>query len=307
MKNYIHKFFHLPLLLMAFSCNQAKMEHDASGTFEAVETIISAEASGPLLQFDVEEGQELKPGQNIGYVDSTQLFLKKKQLQAQITALLSRKPDVALQLSSTQEKLRNAEIEQKRVKNLVEADAATAKQLDDINSQVKQLKNQIAAQRSSLEISKEGYDKETVPLIWQIEQLNDQLNKCRVINPIQGTVLTKYAEPHEMVSPGKALYKIADLSIIKLRAYITGDQLPLVKLNQKVLVYIDQGKDSYLVNEGIVEWISDKAEFTPKSIQTKDERADKVYAIKVRVKNNGVYKIGMYGELSFSANEGSSR
>lgn len=280
------------------SCKDDKLENFASGTFEAVETIVSAEANGVLLSFEIEEGQTLPAGQQIGYVDSLQIYFKKKQLQAQINAIRSKRPDVDIQLSSSYESLRKAEVEQKRISNLVKDGAATTKELDDANSQVEVLKKQIEAQKSSLEISKTGLSKETVPVYYQIEQLNDQLQKCKITNPINGTVLTKYAEPFEMASVGKPLYKIADLRTIILRAYITGDQLPDVKLNQLVKVFVDHSKDKYIVSQGVVTWISDKAEFTPKTIQTKDERADKVYAIKVLVPNNGVYKIGMYGEIS---------
>jgi HlyD family secretion protein len=222
----------------------------------------------------------------IGYIDSTQLYLKKKQLETQIKALLSKKPNISVQLSALQSQLATAEKEKIRIANLVKGDAATTKQLDDINANIEVIKKQIEAQKSSLEISSEGIGKDATPIYVQIEQLNDQLAKCNIINPINGTVLTKYSEVNEMTSSGKALYKIADLSTIILRAYITGNQLPQVKLNQKVKVNTDDGKGGFKETEGTIIWINDKSEFTPKTIQTKDERANMVYAVKVKVVND---------------------
>lgn len=284
---------------MLASCGNKEKGFDATGSFEAIETIVSAEAAGKLLAFDIEEGKELKAGQYIGYVDSTQTYLKKEQVAAQIKALLSKKPIVSTQIAALMEQLRAAEREQKRVSALVKADAATPKQLDDANSAIDVIKKQIEAQRSSLEISTRGISNDAYPLTIQITQLNDQLEKCRIINPVKGTVLSKYAEVNEMTAPGKPLYKVADLSTIILRAYITGDQLAKVKLNQELTVMTDDGNGGYKETKGVISWISDKAEFTPKTIQTKDERANMVYAIKVTVKNDGSYKIGMYGEVKF--------
>lgn len=286
-------------LLTTVSCNNKQDTFDASGSFETEETIISAEAQGTLKTFDIQEGQVLQAGQNIGYIDSIQLYLKKKQLETQVTALLGKKPNIPVQLSALQEQLRTTEKEKVRVTNLLKGDAATPKQLDDINAQIDVLKRQIEAQKSSLSISSDGISKDVVPLQVQIEQLEDQLSKCKLINPINGTVLTKYAEANEIASIGKPLYKIADLSNIILRAYVTGNQLPQIKLNQQVKVLTDDGKGGYNEITGVITWISDKAEFTPKTIQTKDERANMVYAIKVKVKNDGLYKIGMYGEIKF--------
>lgn len=286
-------------MLFAGACNNDDNEFDASGAFEAEEVIISSEAMGTIEQFNVEEGQSLRVGELVGYVDSTQLYLKKKQLETQIDALLVKQPDIAVQLASLQEQLSAAERERTRISNLVKGDAATQKQLDDINDNINVLEKQIAAQRSSLYKSSEGIAKEVTPIRMQIEQLNDQLRKCRIVNPIKGTVLTKYAEEKEMANVGKALYKIADLSTIILRVYISGNQLPKVKLNQEVKVLTDDGNGGYKETSGTISWINDKAEFTPKTIQTKDERANMVYAVKVRVKNDGAYKIGMYGEIKF--------
>lgn len=281
------------------ACNNNKNAFDASGSFEAEETIISAEATGIIKELKVEEGQLLKAGEVIGYIDSTQLHLKKEQLEAQTNALLSKKPNVLIQLAALEEQLQTAEKEKKRVVNLIKGDAATTKQLDDINANINVIKKQIIAQKSTLDISNEGINKEVTPLSIQVQLLNDQLSKCIIVNPINGTVLTKYTEQNEMALTGKAIYKIADLSTIILRAYISGNQLPNVKLNQKIRVFTDDGKGSFKDIQGTISWISDKSEFTPKTIQTKEERANMVYAIKVNVVNDGSYKIGMYGEIKF--------
>jgi HlyD family secretion protein len=288
------------LLSMGFAaCSNKENIYDASGTFEAVETIVSAEASGVIKVLSIEEGQTLQSGQEVGYIDSTQLFLKKKQLEAQAQAVLSRKPDIAAQTAALQEQLIQAEREQKRITNLVKADAATPKQLDDANTQVAVIKRQIAAQQSALGITATSLEEEASPIAVQIQQIDDQLNKCRIINEVNGTVLTKYAEVNEVTSAGKPIYKIAELNAIILRAYITGDQIAHVKTNQQVNVLVDDAKDTYKTYTGTIEWISNKAEFTPKTIQTKDERANLVYAIKIRVKNDGFLKIGMYGDVKF--------
>jgi HlyD family secretion protein len=299
MKNKILITGSILLLLSIAACNQNKKNFDASGAFEAEETIISSEASGVIRQLELEEGQVLAAGQVVGYVDSLQLYLKKKQVEAQITALLGKKPDVPVQLAALEEQLKTAEKEKQRIANLVKADAATTKQLDDINAQVELIGRQIASQRSTLTLSSEGISNDAVSLQVQAEQLNDQLRKCSIVNPVKGTVLLKYAEPNEMTVAGKPLYKIADLSSLTLRAYITGNQLPLVKLGQQVKVLTDDGNGGFKESAGSITWISNKSEFTPKTIQTKDERANLVYAIKVRVKNDGALKIGMYAEIKF--------
>jgi HlyD family secretion protein len=281
------------------ACKSQKDNYDASGTFEAVETIVSAEASGIIKELNIEEGQVLQPGQYIGYIDSTQLHLKWKQLEAQAAAVLSRKPDVAAQTGPLKEQLIQAEREQKRIARLVKADAATPKQLDDANTQIAVIKRQIAAQESSLNITSSNLNEETVPLNMQMQQVQDQLAKCRLINEVSGTVLTKFAETNEVIAVGKPIYKIAALNAITLRAYITGTQLTKVKTGQQVTVLIDTDKGIPKSYAGTIEWISSKAEFTPKTIQTKEERANLVYAIKVKVKNDGMIKIGMYGDLKF--------
>ncbi len=285
--------------IFLLSCNKNKNTYDASGTFEAVETIVSAEATGTLKQFNISEGIDLNAGAIVGIIDSVQLYLKKKQLIAQIKTTLSQKPDIGKQLALLKTQLKALETEQKRVANLLKADAATQKQMDDMNTQVEMVKRQIEAQQSTLGISTESIQQQTHPLQVQIEQLNDQLAKCIIRNPVKGTVLSKYAEANEMAVSGKPLYKIADLSALTLRAYVTGAQFAFIKINQQVKVWVDEPNGNFKEYQGTIEWISNKAEFTPKTIQTKEERANLVYAIKIRVKNDGLLKIGMYADVKF--------
>lgn len=297
----------LPIIVAALfvlaSCGKKENRFDASGSFETEETIISSQASGTIEQLNIEEGTELQAGQYVGYIDTTQLFLKKEQLLAQIKAVLSQRPNISQQLGALQSQLEAAEKEQQRFTRLVAQGAAPQKQLDDITAQVRTLRQQIEAQHSSLSIASTSISQQAIPLRVQIDQINDQISKSKIINPLHGTLLAKYAEQHEVTTIGKPLYKVADLSHLTLRAYITADQLPHVRLNQQVAVFVDSTKDSYRQLPGTVTWISDQSEFTPKTIQTKDERANLVYAIKVRVTNDGSLKDGMYGELKFPDHE----
>ena len=292
------------LLIVIYSlfvgCSGSKNDFEASGTFEAEETIISAEATGVIRQFDVEEGQELTAGQIIGYIDSTQLYLKKRQLESQIRALQGRKPNIAVQLSALQAQLQTAQTERTRLEKLVAGDAATQKQLDDVNAQIEVLKKQINAQQSSLKISSDGISDDVATLQVQIEQLEDQLAKHRLSAPQNGTVLAKIAKVNELTTVGKPLYKIADLQNITFRAFVTSAQLTQLKIGQNVRVFADFGEKKRREYKGTISWISDKSEFTPKTIQTQDERANLVYAVKITVKNDGYLKIGMYGEVNFN-------
>jgi HlyD family secretion protein len=291
----ITKFVLLSLLIV--SCKSHDVDFDATGTFEGDEVIVSAEVAGTIQQLQIEEGASVGKDQLLGWIDSTQLHLKKKQLLAQIDAILSKRPQIATQLASYRVQLETAERELQRLLNLYKAEAATQKQVDDARAQVSVIQRQMEAHRSSLDISSQGLISETLPLSAQIEQIEDQLRRSRIVNPVQGTILNQYAERFELVTPGKPLYKVADLSHLELRAYITGNQLPLTKLNQDVSVFVDNGSGGFNEYPGTITWISGKAEFTPKTIQTREERADLVYAVKVRVKNDGYLKIGMYGEM----------
>ncbi|NCB85728.1 MAG: HlyD family efflux transporter periplasmic adaptor subunit [Bacteroidia bacterium] len=286
------------IVLLLTSCKSDTNEAFASGYFEAVETIVSARGNGTIQYLNVEEGMDLQADTKVGQIDSTQIYLTIRQIQAQKGAVLSRKPDISSQTAILKEQLAHANRELIRVENLNAGGAATQKQLDDARSAVAVLNRQLSAQQTTLDKTSASVGKETNPLEVQISLLQDQLEKCRIINPVTGTVLVKYAEPTEMTAIGRPLYKIADLSTLQLRAYITGKQLGSLKLGQKVKVTTDLGKEKPAEYEGTVNWISNKAEFTPKTIQTHEERSNEVFAIKVAVKNDGFLKIGMYGEIA---------
>lgn len=281
------------------ACEKPVLPYDASGTFESDEIIVSAEATGLLHQLNIEEGKTLKLGDAVGQIDDVQLQLRKKQLQASIGAVLSKKPVVNQQLAIVQEQIQVAEKERVRLENLVKMDAATPKQLDDVNAQIQVLKKQLEAQEATLNKTTQSFAQETNPIQVQIEQLDDQIRKCQIINSIEGVVLTQYAKAGELATVGKPLYKIANLTNLTLRAYVTASQLSSLQLGQKLIVLVDDGAAKYKELQGELYWISDKAEFTPKTIQTKEERANLVYAIKIRVKNDGFLKLGMYGEVKF--------
>ena len=300
--------------LLIIGCNRSESEFDASGTFEADETIVSSEMPGKILSFNVEEGMQIQKDSIVGSVDATNIDLQQQQVEASINALNEKtanaNPQVELlqnQLAVQQSQLDNLIHERTRIENLLKSDAATPKQLDDINSQIDVVKKSMAVTQQQINVKKNDIAtqnrsilSEAEPLKKRVAQLEDQQQRANIVNPVSGTVITKYAEAGEITSSGKALYKIADLSELNLRAYVTGVQLPKIKLGQQVKVMIDQGEKKYKEYTGNIIWISDKAEFTPKTIQTKEERANLVYAIKVKVKNDGYLKIGMYGEVKLS-------
>lgn len=279
-------------------CGHKDPEYDAYGVFEATEVIVSAEVSGRILSLETAEGTPLKAGSVIGYIDSTQLSLTRQQLEASLRGLRQRRPDVHTQLAALEAQVNTARREQQRLEKLVLAQAATQKQLDDLNGQLTVLERQLAATQSNLETTLYGLDAEETALQLKIEQVSDQLAKCRLSSPIDGTLVVKYAEPGELAVPGKPLFKVADLDHMFLRAYVTADQLAQVKLGQRVTVYADYGRKT-IPYKGKVTWIASTAEFTPKTIQTKQERANLVYAVKVAVTNDGYLKIGLYGGLTF--------
>ncbi len=289
----------LACLALIAGCSSEGNQYDATGNFEADEIIVSSEASGKILKFNLDEGRTLKKGEVVGYVDTLQLHLRKRQLQSSIKAVLARQPDASSQLATVQEQIATAKKEKERFENLLKDDAATQKQVDDLNAHLALLQKQHNALQSSLATTTQSVRSEAVPLSVQVEQIEDLIQKSIITNPIDGTVLVKYAEQSEVTGPGKALYKIADLSSIILRAYISGPQLSSVKLGQKVDVLVDDVENDHKKYEGEIIWIADKAEFTPKTIQTKEERTNLVYAIKIKVKNDGYLKIGMYGEVIF--------
>ena len=292
--------FTLGTFMFLLSCNRNKFEHDASGTFEATEVIVSSEANGKLESFQLTEGDQLGKGQYVGYVDSIQLYLKKRQLIATNKAIQVKRPDISVQVSSIKEQIAKAEFEKRRIQRLLADNAATQKQLDDANSQIEVLKKSLNAQENSLSTSVNSLNEESNTNTVQVSQIEDQLKKCKIINPIQGTVLNKFVEEKEVVTQGKALYKIADTKNLFLRAYIVSEQLEKIKIGQKVKVFINISEDKQKSYPGTITWISDKAEFTPKTIQTQDERQNLVYAVKIAVTNtDGLIKIGMYGDVDF--------
>lgn len=289
----------IALIILIGSCARNEKDFDASGAFEATEIIVSAETLGQVLVLDFNEGDQLIASQKVIELDSTQIYLKTKQLNASLNALKYRRPDVNKQISALNEQVKTAEREQSRISQLVKQDAASTKQLDDVNAQLTILKKQKEALLTSLNSSDLSIVNEMEALQMQLQQLLDQLSKCKVYSPVNGTVLVKYVEKGEVAAPGKALFKIADLSMMRLKAYITGSQLGSVKVGQKVRVFIDKNENEKKEYNGVISRISSQAEFTPKTIQTKDERANQVYAIQVDVRNDGYLKIGMYGEVKF--------
>jgi len=304
----------LAAMLIFSSCGGNDRANDASGNFEADEVIVSARQNGELLAYTIAEGEHLAAGAVVGQIDVTIQKLQKEQTEASIAALQAKTTTsdeqvnvVRKQLAVQQTQLAHLHQEEQRTENLVKADAAPRKQLDDIHAQIDQLQKQMAVTREQIGLytsntatQNRSILSEKTPLEKTAQQFQAQMDKGRIINPIDGVVLTNYALKGETAVVGKPLYKIANTDTLILRAYVTGMQLPLIKSDQQVQVRIDQGEESYKSYPGTITWISDKSEFTPKIIQTKDERVNLVYAIKVRVKNDGYLKIGMYGEVLFN-------
>ena len=284
------------MALLAISCTK-EAEFDAQGTFEATEVVVSSEATGRILNFDIEEGMAIAANQAVGTIDSLQLHLQRKQLVAQQSALLASRPDVKKQVAALREQIATQKTELRRVDNMLRDGAATQKQKDDIKAQIKILEGQLEAQLSTLDKNTSTINGNSVVLEAQIAALDDRISKCRIISPVGGTVLVKYAEAGELASAGKPLMKIADLKNIYLRAYFTSDQLANVKLGDEVKVVADFGGTERYDYTGRVAWISSESEFTPKTIQTKDSRANLVYAVKIAVENDGRLKIGLAGEV----------
>lgn len=286
------------ILLFLSACYSQKGDSDAYGTFEATEITISSEVPGKILSISAEEGSLVKMGQLTIVIDTTDWLLKKSQLEAQKLSIASRYPNVASQIAVFQQQIQNLLIEKQRIENLIKDGAATMKQLDDINGNIDLVKKQIL----SVETQNTSVAGDLTNISKQIEQIEANFKRCFVKSPITGIILDKYVEVGELASPGKPLYKIADLSVLYLRVYVSGAQLPLIKLGDKTEVYIDKNKYENTKLEGEICWISSLAEFTPKIIQTKEERVNLVYAVKIRVVNDGTLKIGMPGEVKFITN-----
>lgn len=307
----------LPFYLFAFllltSCGSKDDDYDATGVFETTEVIVPAKGTGEIMSLNVEEGQDVRKGEELGCIDMTQLSLKRKQLdasKAQVnankTATDSHVLDLNKQVASVRQQIANQQRELNRYQGLLKDGAATQKQVDDIRYQISVLQKQLAATQEQIDASNRsfreqgaGLEAQSSGVDAQSAQVDDQIKNSVIASPISGTILAKYAEQGEYAVPGKALFKVANVKDMKLRAYITADQLTGIKIGQKVKVYSDVGKKGRKAYKGIVTWISDKAEFTPKTIQTRDERANLVYAVKISVKNDGLIKRGMYGDVKF--------
>ncbi|MBO7630118.1 MAG: HlyD family efflux transporter periplasmic adaptor subunit [Bacteroidales bacterium] len=291
-----HGLRFIAALLMLAGCSN-KQEFDATGTFEATEVTVSAETSGKVLTLNLEEGQTVKAGECLGIIDTMQLYLQRGQLVQQQQALLRGKPNAGKQVSSLRQQIEKQEREVARVERLLDGDVATQKNLDDAQTHLNVLRNQLDATLSTLNTSNASIDGNAAAMEWQIKQLDNSLLHSRIASPIDGTVLVKYVGQGEMAVAGMPIMKVADLDNLFLRAYFTSDQLSKVKVGQKVTVIADFGGDEQYEYEGTICWISEESEFTPKSIQTRNSRANLVYATKIAVKNDGKLKIGLYGEV----------
>jgi HlyD family secretion protein len=281
------------------ACSNSDNLSDAYGNFEAVQVTVSAESAGRIQYLNVDEGSQPDSGAIVALIDTTDLYLKKLQLLTQKSAVSVKKSSIESQIEVQQQQKANLVVEKNRITRLVNDKAATQKQLDDINGAIDLVDKQIA----SIQTQNAAIVEEMDVIDRQVAQVNESLRKCYIRNPVKGTVLNKYAETGEIAAPGRVLYKIADLSVMELKVYISGTQLPGVKLGQQVEVLIDADKKNNRKLSGTVSWISPKAEFTPKIIQTKEERVNLVYGVKIRVPNDGSLKIAMPAEVNFSENK----
>lgn len=289
----------LVLALAITSCGKGNKAYDASGVFESTEVTVSAEGNGKIMSLDLQEGDRLEAGAVVGCIDTVQLYLSKIQLEASRRAVGSGRLNISRQIAALESQIAKQRQELDRFTKLEQAGASNRKQVEDIQAQLDILERQLAAQKESLQNANSGVSGQSAALEAQVMQLEDKIRKCVITSPVSGTILAKYSETGELAVQGRALFKVADLENIRLRAYITADQLTGLKLGQSVKVFADQGTSGRKEYAGTLVWISDKAEFTPKTIQTRDERANLVYAVKIAVKNDGLIKLGMYGEVKF--------
>lgn len=297
--NMKRSFAYPLLVLLAASCVEGNKAYDASGVFESTEVTVSAEGNGKILSLDIQEGDRLEAGQIVGCIDTVQLHLSEVQLEASRRAVGSGWLDISRQIAALESQIGKQRQELDRFTKLEKAGASNRKQVEDIQAQIETLERQLAAQKESLNSSNRNVSGQADALEAQIEQIRDRIRKCVITSPVAGTVLAKYSEAGEFAALGRALFKVADIDNIRLRAYITADQLTSLKLGQQVRVFADQGSSGRKEYAGTLIWISDKAEFTPKTIQTRDERANLVYAVKIAVENDGLIKLGMYGDIKF--------
>lgn len=297
--NMKRSFAYPLMVLLAASCVEGNKAYDASGVFESTEVTVSAEGNGKILSLDIQEGDRLEAGQIVGCIDTVQLHLSEVQLEASRRAVGSGWLDISRQIAALESQIGKQRQELDRFTKLEKAGASNRKQVEDIQAQIETLERQLAAQKESLNSSNRNVSGQADALEAQIEQIRDRIRKCVITSPVAGTVLAKYSEAGEFAALGRALFKVADIDNIRLRAYITADQLTTLKLGQQVRVFADQGSSGRKEYAGTLIWISDKAEFTPKTIQTRDERANLVYAVKIAVENDGLIKLGMYGDIKF--------
>ncbi len=297
-KNRLYGLLGLGMLLLA-ACSDEKQAYDATGTFEATEVIVSAEQNGRLLQLTIAEGDEVEQGQEVGLIDTVPLYLTARRIGATKLVYAAQRPDLQKQIAATRQQLAKAQQEYERWRGLVSQGAANQKQVDDVKSQMEVLQRQLDAQTSTLRNAVQSVEAQMGTADIEALQVVDQLQKCHVSSPISGTILTKYMEQGEFAAIGKPLFKVADIEKMYIRAYVTSSQLSKVKIGDETTVFADYGGGDRRMYRGKVTWIASKAEFTPKSILTNDERADQVYAVKVAFQNDGFVKIGMYGEVKF--------
>lgn len=286
----------IPVMVLSISCNNDKDKTDAYGSFEATEVTVASLANGRIMMLSVEEGMQLDSGQVVGYIDTTDLHLRKLQVQESINATAARRDDLSAQIAVQEQNRENILIEKNRVTSLLKDGAATRKQLDDINANLNLIDKQIASIQSQFR----GIGDQIASTTQQVAQISESIRNAVIVNPVKGTVLTKFAESNEVTTFGKPLYRIADLGVMELRVYVSGTQLPHLKIGQEVRVGFDNDEKTNTTLTGTISWIAETAEFTPKTIQTKEERVNLVYAVKIRVKNDGSLKIGMPGEMKIN-------
>ena len=284
-------------VLLISACGNRNDEYDASGIFETTDVLVSARGTGEIMSLNVEEGQTVKANMPLGHLDTTQLVLKKQQMMSGRDAADSRRLDTSRQIASLKQQISNLQAEHARFSALLEDGAATGKQVDDIANQIAVLNKQLAAMDEQLSAANSSISGQTATFDAQIGQVEDMMRQAVIVSPIDGVILSKFAEAGEFAAPGRALFKVADISSMKLRAYVTADLLTRLKIGQHVKVYADSGERGRKEYDGVVSWISSEAEFTPKTIQTRSERSNLVYAIKIAVSNDGLIKRGMYGDV----------
>lgn len=291
--------FIISVMTLLTGCSGSDSKYDASGVFEVTEVMVSARVAGEIMDLDIDEGTEVTAGEPVGYIDTVQLYLQRLQLEANVKAAESRICDVEKQTAAIRQQIATQKKEQTRFENLVNANAGNRKQLDDITAAINLLEKQLDAQTETLINGNANAKAQAEALKAQIALTDDMISKSTIASPVDGTVMAKYVEKGELAVQGLTLFKVANINDIYLKAYITSGQITGLKIGQEVKVFADSGDSDRKEYRGVISWISDKAEFTPKTIQTRDERANLVYAVKIKVQNDGYIKRGMYGEVSF--------